>query len=491
LKLKDFKSKVPAKSLIESAYEYELKAKEFLFEGLGIADMAHVAMLMKTGIITKSIGKSILKKLLNFQNVQISKLHFDPSRGDIYTNREYFLCKKLGKLNNYIHTGRARREATNIAFLIACRDRIAQLGLSLGNLCKTLLKLTCQHKSTYMTDFTYLQHAHPTTLGHYLSGYLYPLIRDLKRLKDIYSKINQSPAGSGSVNGSQLPLDRKYLKSLMEFDDIIVHTRDAMWRHDVIIESTLPLLTTLTTISRFSEELIIWNTLEFSFVRLSPLHIRKSIIMPQKKNPYSLAFIRGLSRNMIGRFVSIASTGSTTSGQPDNRIFVYYDLPDCIGETKKAIELFNDVLTHCEFNKKRLLNSATEGFTIATDIVDYLISQYSIDNRTAYNIVGRTAEKVYSKQSNKITPELIYNSAKELGINLPKVHDKMFYENFQIENLIEKRKGIGGASTKSIDLMIRECEGVIRETMKFFNQKKPEILKKKFYSKIRRLVKKV
>lgn len=450
--------------------------------------MAHVAMLMKTGIISKNIGKSILKRLLTFQERPVSALHFDTSKGDIYTNRDHFLKKELKDLNNYMHTGRARREATNIAFLIACRDRIAQLGLSLGTLCKRLLRLASQHKSTYMTDFTYLQHAHPTTLGHYVSGYLYALLRDLQRVKDMYIKINQSPAGAGSVNGSQLPLDRNYLKSLMEFDNIVVHTRDAMWRHDVIIESALPLLTTLTTMSRFSEELMIWNTSEFGFIELSPLYTRRSIIMPQKKNPYALAFIRGIARNMIGRFISIVATGHTTSGQPDNRIFVYYDLPNCIDETKKTVDLFTDMLNHCTFNKKRLLQSAQEGFTIATDMADFLVARCHIDNRTAYNVITRTLEKIKGIQGDTLTPETIYSAAQELGVRLPKDLYKGFYKNLRVEKLIEKRKGIGGASTRSMDAMIHECKYKINTLVQFFNQKKPELFRKRFYRTMNRLV---
>lgn len=479
-----------SRSLIESAYRYELKSKEFLFEGLGIADMAHTAMLMNKGIIRKNIGKSILRKLLYFQKIPLSKLPFDPSRGDIYTNREFFLRKRLGNLTNYIHTGRARREATNIAFLIICREGIARLSKSLETLCKTLLKLAQQHKRSYMTDFTYLQHAHPTTLGHYLLGYLYPLIRDMNRLKNAYTNINQSPAGSGSVNGSQLPLDRNYIRRLLEFDSLIVHTRDGMWRHDIILESALPLITILTTLSRFSEELIIWSTSEFGFVELSSLHTRKSIIMPQKNNPYSLTFVRGLARNMIGRFMGIITAGHTVSGQPDNRIFIYHELPDCIDETRRTVDLFTDVISHCKFIKKRLLNSAKEGFTIATDIVDYLVAKCNIDNRTAYNIVAKTIEKINKNQNNKIIPELIYSNAKEFGINLQKFNNKKFFENFQIENLIEKRKGIGGASTSSIESMIKECKDEIKKMIYFFNKKNPEKFKERFYEKIRRLVEK-
>jgi argininosuccinate lyase len=477
------------KTLRESAYYQELKPTDFLFEGIGIADMAHVAMLMKTGIIGRNIGKTLLTKLLHFQKIPPSKLKFDPSRGDIYTNREFFLSKQIGNVSNYIHTGRARREAINIAFFIACRERFAHLGLSLGALCKVFLSLARRHKRTYMTDFTYLQHAHPTTLGHYLAGYLYQLMRDLTRLKGVYCRINQSPAGSGSINGSQLPLDRVYLKSLMEFNDVVIHTRDAMWRHDVIIESMLPLLTILTTISRFSEELMIWSTSEFGLVELADSHTRRSVIMPQKKNPYSLAFIRGLARNMIGRFVSITATGHTTSGQPDNRIFAYHDFPECIDETRKAVDLFADVLQKCTFHRDRLYQSANKGFTAATDIIDYFITRYSIDNRTAYAIVSKAIEKISSNQNHSIPYDIFYHAAQDIGITLPKTCDKDFYDNLSIEKLIEKRKGIGGASIKSMDVMLGQCSVELKKMMGYFLRKKPELFKARFYRKIKTLIK--
>jgi argininosuccinate lyase len=477
-----------AQSLTESAYRYELRSGDFLFEGLGIADLAHTAMLLKTGVIKKNIGKSILKKLQNFQRVPISKLSLDPAKGDIYSNREKLLTKRLGRLSHYIHTGRARREATTIALLLACRSGIAELGLSLGSLCRTMLKLARKHSRSYMTDYTYLQHAHPTTLGHYLLGYLYPLMRDMERLRNLYTIINQSPAGSGSVNGSLLPLDRGYLKSLMEFNDVITHTRDAMWRHDVIIEAAVPLLTILTTISRLSEDLMIWNTREFGFIELSHMHTRKSVIMPQKKNPYSLAFIRGLGRNMIGRFVGIVSTGHTSSGQPDNRIFVHHDLPDCIRETKKAVDLLTDILRHCSFDKKRLYKSAREGFTVATDIADYIVSHSDIDNRTAYAIVSKAAGKLRNIQNGTITPELIYSSAREIGASLPAIFDKNFENSFKVERLLEERKGIGGASRSSMNAMTRECGNLISRNMKFFLKREHGAFTRRFLDKINRII---
>ena len=207
--------------------------------------------------------------------------------------------------------------------------------------------------------------------------------------------------------------------------------------------------------------------------------------MPQKRNPYSLTFIRGLARNMIGRYISIATTGFTPSGQPDNRIFVYYDLPDCLDETRKATDLFCDVLNKCTFNKKRLAQSAQEGFTIATDLTDFLVARYNIDNRTAYNIVTKTVEKSCNRQEPAIISETIYRAAQELGVRIPEIRVEDFRKNLSIEKLIEKRKGIGGAGSHSLGVMIHECQAEIARAVNFFKRKTPSAFKKRFYRKIK------
>lgn len=474
-------------NLMENAYQYELKSAGFFNEWLNVADLAHTAMLLKTGVIAEKKGKAILKELLALRDLNTADLKFHPSQGDIYTNRELFLIERLGKIADYIPAGRARREATNIAFLLACRERTADLGLSLAELSENVLSLVRKNTKTYMSDFTYLQHAHPTTLGHYLLGYLYPIIRDLVRLKEVHTRINQSPAGSGSVNGSSLPLDRAYLQSLLEFDDIIVHTRDAMWRHDVVIECSLPLITVLTTLSRLAEDLLVWNTPEFGFIDFAPSMTRRSIIMPQKKNPYALAFIRGLARTMLGRFISIAATGHTASGQPDNRIFAYYDLPDCISETQKAVSLLNNALNSCTFHKDRLMRSAIEGFTTATDLVDLLILEYGIDNRTAYNIVSRAIEHCVD-QGHKFNIKVINESAMEFGVKLIRISSGSFQKTISVESLIERRKGIGGAGAESMNRMIMQCKKDIAGPAAFFKTKLAYNFKKRFYGKIDKII---
>jgi len=474
---------------VEVAYKWELMSEAYLVEMLDFADIAHAAMLIKQGIIDKEKGRKILRGLLEFQRVKSWKEEISPLRGDIYTNRRYYLRRYMGELSNYIEAGRARREAINIAFLLVCREMIVDLGLSLCVLCKEILRVVNKNKQTYMTDFTYLQHAHPTTLGHYLLSYLYPLIRDTKRLINSYIQVNQSPAGSGSVNGSILPLDREFLCNLLGFDIMITHTRDAMWRHDIVIEAFLPVMTLLTTLSRLCDDLIVWNTTEFGFVEFSDIHIRKSVIMPQKKNPYALTFIRGLARYTIGRFTGIITTGHTPSGQPDNRIFAYHVLPDSLVMTKRAVELFTDVIRKARFNRRRLNESCLQHFTVSTDIVDYMVAHYGLDNRTAYEIVQKAVYKALSLRRSYIDIDLLYDAAKSLTITLPEGLADDFKEGLQIERLIQKRQGIGAASVASINRMIVECDDMIKEAQGFFSQRTADRFRKNFSKKIERFLK--
>jgi argininosuccinate lyase len=471
-------------SSMKVAYEWELRPEEYLMETLDFADIAHVAMLIRKGIIEREKGKRILNGLLEFQRIRAWNGRISPHRGDVYTNRRYHLKRYIGDLANYIEAGRSRREATNIAFLIVSREMIVDLGLSLCDLCKEILRLANKYKKTYMTDFTYLQHAHPTTLGHYLLSYLYPLIRDTKRLMNRYNQINQSPAGSGSVNGSILPLDRKFLCDLLGFDSLITHTRDAMWRHDTVIEAFLPVMTVLTTLGRFCDDLIVWNTTEFGFVEFSDMHIRKSVIMPQKKNPYALTFIRGLARYTIGRFISIITTGHTPSGQPDNRIFVYHDFPDSLVVTKRVVELFADVIKKAEFNRKRLQESCAQHFTIATDIVDYMVANYGFDNRTAYAIVQKAVNKALAMRQSYLNADLLYDAARSLSITLPGSLADVFKEGLQVQELIQKRRGIGAANVDSIDGMITECKEMIKESYRFFSLRTPDRFRRRFHKRI-------
>lgn len=480
--------KKPAKTLVESAFSHELRTKEVLHEGMGIADMAHTAMLIKTGIIPARQGAKLLKALLGLHRLNPDKLDFDPRLGDLYNNRDHYLSLKLGNLSGMLHTGRPRREATTVAFVIASRGRLSKLGKELADFCASLLKTAAGHRDTFMTDFTYLHHAQPTTLAHYLIGYVYPFLRDLKRLQQVYRDLNLSPAGSGSVNGSSLPLDREYLRKLLGCDDIITHTRDAMWRHDTPIEAMSSLVSLTTHMDRLAEDLQIWTTEEFGFFELSDGHSRTSVIMPQKKNPYALTFIRGVARNLLGKYVSTAAAGQTPSGQPDNRIFIYEELPAGLETCWSVTALFSDIMKKGKFNKKRLFSSTGTGFPIATDLVDFLTVRTGLDNRSAHRIIGRVAQKVHAAPQTDVNSGMVYQAAEELAIPLRDFPEKDFRKLFEIRNLIEQRRTAGGACRQSVNSMIGQCRSTLTSGRAFFRKRDHARFARTFLGKIEAMI---
>jgi argininosuccinate lyase len=181
--------------------------------------------------------------------------------------------------------------------------------------------------SARMADYTYLQPAQATSFGHYLLTFAYPLVRDLDRLQALYRRTNLSPAGCGSVNGSRLPQDRTRLAGLLGFDGQVPHARDAMWQPDGPIEMLAMIVAALVNLDRLAEDLQIFATAEFDLIDLADSHARASVIMPQKKNPYALTYVRGVANEMIGMLAGVAALGRTPSGQVDNRVFIWRCTP--------------------------------------------------------------------------------------------------------------------------------------------------------------------
>src|SRR5436190_21340356 len=240
-----------------------------------------------------------------------------------------------------------------------------------------------------MADYTYLQPAQSTTFGHYLLGFAYPLLRDLERLQALFNRTNQSPAGCGSVNGSRLPQNRNRLAELLGFDGLAQHARDAMWQPDSPIETLSVVVSALVNLDRLAEDLQIFATTEFDLIELSEGHARASVIMPQKKNPYALAYVRGATNELIGMQTSVAALGRTPSGQVDNRIFMYGDVPRALEMATGVATLMGGVLNGMSFHSSVATERLANGFTTATDLAEMITLETGLDFRTAHRIVGR------------------------------------------------------------------------------------------------------
>ena len=371
-----------------SAMNSELAYASYVAEGLSAADMAHCLMLCEVGVMPREAAKELLQALSELHELGEKVWSGGLTEGDIYDHRDAWLKGRLGKLSGWLHTARARREAINLGWLVGLRGDAAGLQTAVYDLVEVLVGVSEKHLATVMPDFTYLQHAHPTTLGHYLLGFAYPLLRDAERLEAASVHLGESPAGSVSTNGTRLKISRERVGALLGFDALVEHNRDAMWQPDLSISLMAVTVSLQTTVDRLAEEMFLWCTHEFGFLELSDAHCRTSVIMPQKKNPYSLAHLRGKARAMPGKLVTVLNTNLTPTGQVDNRTASYQIVPESLRDTASSLRLLGEVIAQGEFKAGRMADAAKHGFAWATELVEFLVETERTDARSAHSLAG-------------------------------------------------------------------------------------------------------
>ena len=300
-----------ARELIDSGFALENADAPFLHQGLNLADIAHVLDLLRRGLVPPPAGRELIRLLLEVEQMDAEDFPYDPEFGEPYNSRERFFVARLGKVAGWLHAGRPRREAARIALRIYVRDQLLELVSEVERFSRGATALASRHVDTLMPDQTYLQQAQPSTFGHYVLSFVYPAVRDARRLLEEFDDLNRSPAGAGCVNGTRLLDDRTYVAAALGFDEVIEHTRDAMWQIDGLIHVLASAASLLSTQSKLAEDLEIWSSNEFDFVALADGYTRSSILMPQKRNPYSLSIVRGASGVLIGRltgFLAVAKS---------------------------------------------------------------------------------------------------------------------------------------------------------------------------------------
>ena len=381
----------PADSMVNSAFASELDRQECLFPAMGLADIAYTVTGIDTGIIPARQGGELLSKLLVLQSIPDS---YTPraQAGDLYTNREAWLESQT-PATGWLGAGRARREATTTAFLLLQRQQLLALLAALTDFGLALKQQAGEYSQDCMPDYTYLQAAQPTTFGHYLTGFLYPLIRDCERIERLYCRANSSPMGCGSTTGSRLALGRQQMARLLGFDAVSIHTRDAMWQPDLPIETAAVLCALAVNLSRLAEDLQIFSSREFALVELADQHARASKIMPQKKNPFALTHIRSMCNEMMGLMTSVTAMARTPSGQPDNRLWIYGALPGAVSDIASGVHLFSDVIGNMEFKRARGMQLLGDASLMATDLAETLVLDGNLDYRSAYKLVAKLVDE--------------------------------------------------------------------------------------------------
>ncbi len=407
--------------------------------------MAHVKMLAKQGILTEQEKEQILEGLQGIlTDVENGTLQITDKYEDIHSFVEANLIDRIGDAGKKLHTGRSRNDQVALDMKLYIRDEIAKIDGLLKTLLETLLTMMEEHTETYMPGFTHLQKAQPVTLAHHLGAYFEMFKRDRQRLGDISGRMNLCPLGSGALAGTTYPLDREYTAQLLGFDGATLNSMDSVADRDYLIELLAAMSTIMMHLSRFCEEIIIWNSNEYRFVELDDAYSTGSSIMPQKKNPDIAELVRGKTGRVYGALTAILTTmkglplAYNKDMQEDKELTF-----DAIDTVKGCIALFTGMVATMKVNKNRMEASAKQGFTNATDAADYLVN-HGVPFRDAHGIVGRLVLTCIEKGI--ALDDLTLEEYRAIS----PVFEKDIYEAISLKTCVEKRQTAGAPSRKSM-----------------------------------------
>ena len=350
---------------------------------------------------------------------------------------EATLIERIGDTGKKLHTGRSRNDQVALDMRLYTRAHVVETDNRLKELLHVILHTMEENLETYMPGFTHLQKAQPVTLAHHYGAYFEMFKRDRLRLKDIYARMNYCPLGAGALAGTTYPLDRNYTASLLGFEGPTLNSMDSVSDRDYLIEYLAALSTIMMHLSRFSEEIIIWNSNEYGFVEIDDAYSTGSSIMPQKKNPDIAELVRGKTGRVYGALMSLLTTmkglplAYNKDMQEDKELTF-----DAIRTVENCLELFTGMLSTMKFKKDTMERSAVKGFTNATDAADYLVN-HGVPFRDAHGIIGRLV--LYCIDKNK--------SIDELGIDELRTFSDKFepdvYDAISLKTCVEKRLTFG------------------------------------------------
>lgn len=413
--------------------------------------IVHATMLAKQGILTEEERKSIVEGLTGIlEDVDDGTLAIDETQEDIHSFVEATLIDRIGDAGKKLHTGRSRNDQVALDMRLYTRARVAETDGLLKKLLEAILDTMENNLDTYMPGFTHLQKAQPITLAHHYGAYFEMFKRDRQRLSDIYKRMNYCPLGAGALAGTTYPLDREYTARLLHFEGPTLNSIDSVADRDYLIEFLSALSTIMMHLSRFSEEIIIWNSNEYQFVELDDAYSTGSSIMPQKKNPDIAELVRGKTGRVYGALMALLTTmkglplAYNKDMQEDKEMAF-----DAMDTAADCITLFTGMIQTMKFRKDRMAKSAMNGFTNATDAADYLVGK-GVPFRDAHGIIGRLVLYCIEKDTSI--------DALSLG-ELRSISDKFdedIYDAISLKTCVEKRLTIGAPGEKMMKQVIEK-----------------------------------
>ena len=421
--------------------------------------IVQVRMLGKQGILTAQAAEQIEEALVQIaEDVQDGHLIVSESFEDVHSFVEATLIERIGDTGKKLHTGRSRNDQVALDMRLYTRKQVDETATALYELLQTLLSLMEEHKETVMPGFTHLQKAQPTTLAHHLGAYFEMFRRDRQRLHDIRERMNVCPLGSGALAGTTYPLDRDFTAKELGFAEPSRNSMDGVSDRDYLIEYLAALSIVMMHLSRFSEEIILWNSNEYRFVELDDSYSTGSSIMPQKKNPDIAELVLGKTGRVYGALMALLTTmkglplAYNKDMQEDKELAF-----DAMDTAKDCIHLFHGMLSTTTFRKDIMRKSASRGFTNATDAADYLVKK-GVPFRDAHGIIGRIVLFCMEKDC----------SIDDLSIQELQRFSEAFaddvYEAISMETCVNERLTDGAPGKEAMEKEIAQCKAYLNET---------------------------
>ena len=446
------------------AFAYQFQASISFDRRLLLQDIegsiAHAVMMGRQHILSEEEKDEIVKGLAGIrEDAEKGTLQITDEYEDIHSFVEAVLISRIGDAGKKLHTGRSRNDQVALDMKLYVRAEIARTESLLINLLRTLLTMMEEHLDTYMPGFTHLQKAQPVTLAHHLGAYFEMFRRDLLRMKDIYRRMNYCPLGSGALAGTTYPLDRGYTSALLGFEGPTLNSMDAVSDRDYLIEYLSAAAIVMMHLSRFSEEIIIWNSNEYQFVEIADAYSTGSSIMPQKKNPDIAELVRGKTGRVYGALMSLLTTmkgiplAYNKDMQEDKELTF-----DAIDTLRGCLTLFCGMLKTMRFRRDVMEASAANGFTNATDAADYLVGK-GVPFRDAHSIIGRLV--LYCIDKGSCIDALSLEELKEIS----PVFEEDIYDAVSLKTCVEKRLTIGAPGQEAMKRVIQINKKFLQEEL--------------------------
>lgn len=423
-----------------------------------LGSCAHATMLGNQGIISKEDSEKIVEALKEILvEIENGQIQFDEKAEDIHMNIETILISKIGDVGKRLHTGRSRNDQVALDIRMYLKEQITEIKSLVKELIEVLNNIAEKNVETVMPGYTHLQNAQPVTLAHHLLAYVEMFKRDYDRLSDTYKRTNVLPLGSGALAATTYPLDRNFVKEQLGFDSITLDSMDGVSDRDFVIELLSALSMIMMHLSRFCEEIIIWNSQQYKFVEIDDSYSTGSSIMPQKKNPDMAELIRGKTGRVYGHLMAMLTVMkgiplAYNKDMQEDKEGVF----DAVDTLKMCLPVFTRMMETMTFNKENMRQAARKGFMNATDAADWLVKQ-GVPFRDAHAIIGQLV--LYCVNNDKNLDDLTLEEYKSVS----DVFTEDIYNAIDLDTCVNSRKVEGGPSKEYITSLINLNKEVIKE----------------------------